>query len=220
METKVKIIIVDDQALVRDGIASLMAIQPEIEVLGTAENGQEAVEFVADQLPDVILMDIKMPVMNGIEAARLILGQYPQMKIIMLTTLQDDEYVVKSLKHGACGYLLKDIPAPDLAQAILMANRGVFQLAPSVAGKLIDLNTDVQPKPASRDNYADQIAELTPREIDVLRLIATGATNREIANQLFLSEGTVKNIVSRIFQCLNIRDRVQAAVIAIHHGLG
>jgi DNA-binding NarL/FixJ family response regulator len=220
MDTKVKVMIVDDQALIRDGIASLMAIQPGLEVVGTAENGQEAVAFIEKQSPDVILMDIKMPVMDGIEAAKQILNRMPQIKIIMLTTLQDDEYVVKSLKNGACGYLLKDIPAADLAQAILMAKRGVFQLAPSVAGKLIDLNTRTQPNPNVQDDYTDRIAELTPREVDVLRLIATGATNREIANRLFLSEGTVKNIVSRIFQCLNIRDRVQAAVIAIHHGLG
>ena len=219
MEDTVKVMVVDDQALVREGIASLLAIQPGIKVAGTAQDGAQALEIFSEIGPDVILMDIRMPVMDGIEAAGKILSKQPEMIILMLTTLEDDEYIVKSLKAGAVGYLLKDMLAGDLAQAIRMAYRGVFQLSPSIAGNLIRL-TDARQKPVREDEYTDRIAELTPRELDVLKLIATGATNREIAQALFLSEGTVKNIVSRIFSCLGVNDRVQAAVIAIHQGLG
>lgn len=157
--------------------------------------------------------------MDGITSAEMILKDNPQIKILMLTTLEDEEYIVKSLKAGACGYLLKDILAPDLAQAIHMAHKGIYQLAPSVAGKLINLRNTPQQRHEA-DEAGARIADLTPRELDVLRLIAKGATNREIAGMLYLSEGTVKNIVSSIFTCLGIHDRVQAAVIALRNGLG
>ena len=194
---KTNILIVDDQSLVREGIASLLAIQPGINVLGTAENGQEAVQFVQQKQPDVILMDIRMPVMDGIAAAEAILNINPSQVILMLTTLEDEEYIVKSLKVGARGYLLKDMLAADLAQAVRSAHRGVFQMAPSVAGRLVNLSDGKEEK-IQKDENAERIAELTPREIDVLKLIATGATNKEIAQKLYLSEGTVKNIVSNI----------------------
>jgi DNA-binding NarL/FixJ family response regulator len=216
---KINILIVDDQSLVREGIASLLAIQPGINILGTAENGQEAVRFVQQEQPDVILMDIRMPVMDGIAAAEAILKENPSQIILMLTTLEDDEYIVKSLKAGAKGYLLKDMLAADLAHAIQSAQRGVFQMAPSVAGRLANLGNEKEDK-SEKDENAERIAELTPRELDVLKLLATGATNKEIAQQLYLSEGTVKNIVSNIFTCLGTHDRVQTAIIAIHNGLG
>ena len=216
---KINILIVDDQSLVREGIASLLAIQPGIKLLGTAENGQEAVQFVQQEQPDVILMDIRMPVMDGIAAAETILKTNPTQIILMLTTLEDDEYIVKSLKTGARGYLLKDMLAADLAQAVRSAYRGVFQMAPSVAGRLVNLSDEKKEQPQNDEN-AERIAELTPREIDVLKLIATGATNKEIAQKLYLSEGTVKNIVSSIFSSLGTHDRVQTAIIAIHNGLG
>ena len=197
----INILIVDDQSLVREGIASLLAIQPGIKLLGTAENGREAVQFVQQEQPDVILMDIRMPVMDGIAAAETILKTNPTQIILMLTTLEDDEYIVKSLKTGARGYLLKDMLAADLAQAVRSAYRGVFQMAPSVAGRLVNLSDEKKEQPQNDEN-AERIAELTPREIDVLKLIATGATNKEIAQKLYLSEGTVKNIVSSIFSSL------------------
>jgi DNA-binding NarL/FixJ family response regulator len=215
----VKVIVVDDQALVREGIASLLAIQPGIQVLGTAENGQDAIRLNQELGPDVILMDIRMPVMDGIEAAQVILKDDPERIILMLTTLEDDEYIVKSLKSGARGYLLKDILAADLAQAIRSAYRGIFQLAPSVAGSLVNLQSHAG-QPGIKNEYSERIAELTPRERDVLKLIAAGATNKEIAQRLYLSEGTVKNVVSNIFACLGTRDRVQAAIIAIQNRLG
>jgi DNA-binding NarL/FixJ family response regulator len=218
-EKLIKLIVVDDQALVRDGIASLMAIQPGIQVVGTAENGEQAIRLDAELRPDVILMDIRMPVADGITAAKSILKDHPERIILMLTTLDDDEYIVKSLKSGARGYLLKDIAAADLAQAIRSAYHGVFQLAPSVAGRLVDLG-NVHEKPVLLDEMGERISQLTPRELDVLKWIASGATNQEIAQKLYLSEGTVKNIISSIFASLGTRDRVQAAIIAIRHGLG
>lgn len=220
MQTEnINLLIVDDQALIREGIASLLAIQPGITVIGTAENGQEAIQIFNEVHPQVILMDIRMPVMDGIEAATLIINEHPDTIILMLTTLEDDEYIVKSLKSGARGYLLKDMLAVDLAQAVRLAYRGVFQLAPSVAGRLVNLS-DEKEKAISKDESSELISELTPREVDVLKLIAKGATNKEIAQTLYLSEGTVKNIVSNIFSCLGTRDRVQTAILAIHNGLG
>ena len=220
MTEKITVLVVDDQALVRDGIASLLEIQPGLSVVGVAENGQEAVQAAAELQPDVILMDIKMPLMDGIEAVKRILENSDQITILMLTTMEDEEYIVRSLKAGAAGYLLKDILAEDLAQAVRLAFSGVHQLSPSVAGKLVDLSGKTAGMQSGGDEYAERIEDLTPCELDVLKLIATGASNREIAQTLYLSEGTVKNVVSRIFSVLGIRDRVQAAVIAIHNGLG
>ena len=218
MEQAIKVLVVDDQALVREGIASLLVLQPGIAVCGTAEDGLQAEKLAEEKLPDVILMDIKMPGMDGIETTRRILAKMPQVRVLMLTTLEDDEYIVKSLKVGAVGYLLKDILAADLAQAVRMASRGIYQLAPSVAGRLIQLSGEPEKRAAVSDEYTARIAQLTPRERDVLKLLAGGATNREIAATLYLSEGTVKNIVSNIFTRLGIEDRV-AAAIAIRHGL-
>ncbi|PKO12562.1 MAG: DNA-binding response regulator [Chloroflexi bacterium HGW-Chloroflexi-10] len=215
----IKVIIVDDQALVREGIASLLAIQPGLQVIGTAENGEQAIRVYQDLRPDVTLMDIRMPVLDGISASQAILKEAPNAIILMLTTLEDEEYIVKSLKCGARGYLLKDILAADLAQAVRLAYHGIFQLAPSVAGQLINISSEKE-KTIPKNDYTERITDLTPRELDVLKLIATGATNKEIAQKLYLSEGTVKNIVSNIFTCLGANDRVQAAIIAIHGGLG
>lgn len=220
MEQPVKVLVVDDQSLIREGIASLLALQPGIEVVATASDGPSAEDLAAEKSPDVILMDIKMPDQDGIETARRILAKMPAVRILMLTTLEDDEYIVKSLNAGAVGYLLKDILAADLGQAVRMANRGIFQLAPTVAGRLIKLSGAAEKGFASGDEYTDRVAGLTPRERDVLKLLAAGYTNREIAGALYLSEGTVKNVVSNIFTRLGIDDRVQAAAIAIRNGLG
>jgi len=216
MAENIRVLVVDDQELVREGIASLLVIQPGIEVVGTAEDGQGAVDMTEDLEVDVILMDVMMPGMDGIEATAVIMEQKPDVKILMLTTLEDEEKIMKSLQAGACGYLLKDILAPDLAQTIRMVSRGIFQLSSSVAGKLVNLKQRGTRRLIERD-FSGELAELRPRELDVLKLLATGANNREIAAELFLSEGTVKNIVSRIFQCLGVHDRVQAALIAIQH---
>ncbi len=222
-EAPVRVLVVDDQQLMRDGLASLLNIQEGLEVVGTAADGQEAIEQALALSPDVILMDIRMPVLDGIAATEQIRRQFPDCQVLMLTTFDDDEYIVKALMSGACGYLLKDIPAPDLAQATRLAHKGIYQLEPSIAGKLVgaignfsatsaispDKSDQVQPTPSTED-----LSDLTEREIEVLRLIAAGATNREIAEELVISQGTVKNHVSNILNCLDLRDRTQAAIYA------
>ncbi|MHC1781221.1 MAG: response regulator [Anaerolineaceae bacterium] len=220
MEQPVKVLVVDDQSLIREGIASLLALQPGIEVVATAEDGPMAEKLAAEKSPDVILLDIKMPGQDGIETAKHILAKMPAVRVLMLTTLEDDEYIVKSLTAGAVGYLLKDILAADLGQAVRMASRGIYQLARTVAGRLIQLSVAGEKRSAAGDEYAARLSQLTPRERDVLKLLASGFTNREIAAALYLSEGTVKNVVSSIFTRLGIDDRVQAAAIAIRNGLG
>ena len=215
----IRVLVVDDQRLVREGIASLLDIQEGIQVVGQANDGQEAVEKAASLAPDVILMDVRMPVMDGVAAAAQIHRRLPACKVLMLTTFDDEEYIVKSLHAGAVGYLLKDIPAARLAQAVQLAHAGIYQLEPSVAGKLVGMLSaagraaaDPAPAPAAAH-------DLTDRELEVLRHIATGATNREIADRLVVSEGTVKNHVSSILSRLSLRDRTQAALYAYEHGL-
>jgi DNA-binding NarL/FixJ family response regulator len=213
--TDIRVLVVDDQRLVREGIASLLKIQDGIIVVGTAVDGQQAIAQAEAMLPDVILMDVRMPVVDGVQATERIQAQLPECKVLMLTTFDDEEYIIKSLRAGAYGYLLKDTPAESLAQAIKLTYAGIYQLAPSVAGKLVgnwQKNiTAHAPDPIEHD--------LTERELDVLQLLATGASNREIAEQLFVSEGTVKNHVSNILGRLGLRDRVQAALYAREHQL-
>jgi DNA-binding NarL/FixJ family response regulator len=215
----VTVLVVDDQRLVREGIASLLNIQEGIRVIGQAVNGQEAIEKALALCPDVILMDVRMPVVDGIVATAQIHRQLPGCQVIMLTTFDDEEYIVKSLRAGAVGYLLKDIPASQLARAVQLAHAGIYQLDPAVAGKLVGmlgsarLERSPLPAPAPLEN------DLTERELEVLRLIGTGATNREIADRLVVSEGTVKNHVSSILSRLGLRDRTQAALFAHEHGL-
>lgn len=225
----VRVLIVDDQQLMRDGISSLLSIQEGIEVIGVASNGQEAIEQALTLTPDVILMDVRMPVMNGITATEQIHRQLSTCQILMLTTFDDEEDIIKALIAGASGYLLKDIPSEDLAQAVRLAHRGIYQLEPSIAGKLVGAlhkkqasPVPITPAPASKDASARAIAaqfDLTEREMEVLQLIATGATNREIAEELVVSEGTVKNHVSNILSRLGLRDRTQAAIFARENNL-
>ena len=193
----VRVLVVDDQELIRDGIASLLGIQPGIEVVGVAGDGRSAVELAPRVAPDVVLMDVRMPVMDGVAAAAELA---PTCKVVMLSTFDDHDYVVRALRVGAVGYLLKDLPVRELAEAVRLAHAGVTQLDPSVARAL------ASPRPAT--------STLTAREVEVLRQIATGATNREIAARLHLSEGTVKNHVSRILSRLGLRDRTQLALYA------
>lgn len=221
----VKVMVVDDQQLMRDGISSLLSIQEGIEMVGTAPDGQEAIEQALALQPDVILMDVRMPVMNGITATQKIRQQLPSCQVLMLTTFDDEEEIVKALIAGATGYLLKDIPAQDLAHAVRLAHKGIYQLEPSIAGKLVDVlsnagqsATAAAATAAPTQDVANPF-DLTEREIDVLRLIATGATNKEIAKELVISEGTVKNHVSNILNRLALRDRTQAAIFAREHNL-
>ncbi len=204
----VRVLVVDDQELIREGIASLLAIQDGIEVVGTARDGREAIDRALELAADVVLMDVRMPVMDGVRAVGELRQRAPDCRVVMLTTFDDEEYVVNALRAGAAGYLLKDLPSRDLAAAVRLAHAGVTQLDPAAASRL----TAATPvKPAT--------VALTGRELDVLRLVAGGMTNREIARRLYLSEGTVKNHLSRILERLGMRDRTQAAIYARDHHL-
>jgi DNA-binding NarL/FixJ family response regulator len=205
-----KVLVVDDQRLIRDGIASLLDIQDGIEVVGTAVDGRDAIEKTLALEPDVVLMDVRMPEMDGVEAVAVLRQKAPGTRVVMLTTFDDEEYVVQALRAGAAGYLLKDLPSHELAAAVKLAHAGVAQFDPAALARL----TNALSRPAVPEDL-----DLTSREIEVLRLVAAGATNREIAGRLYLSVGTVKNHVSRILNRLNLRDRTQAAIYARDHGL-
>jgi DNA-binding NarL/FixJ family response regulator len=210
-----KIIICDDQAVVRDGLELLLNLEQDIEVLGTARDGAEALELVEIKQPDLVLMDLKMPGMNGIEATRQIRAKFPTTKVLILTTYDDDEWVFDAIRAGASGYLLKDTPREKVIEAVLGTVGGKSFVDPAVAGKLLKQVSSRGTQPSSL------LTELlTAREGDVLRLLAKGLNNAEIAGQLHLSEGTVRNHVSAILDKLGVSDRTQAAVIAIQHGIG
>ena len=210
-----KVLICDDQAVVRDGLELLLKLEPDILVVSTASDGAEAVELVARKTPDLVLMDLKMPGTNGIEATRQIRARYPDVKVLVLTTYDDDEWVFDAVRAGASGYLLKDTPREQLLKAVRGTMAGKSFVDPGVAGKLLD-------QVASRKVHPETLltGKLTEREVDVLRLVARGLNNPEIATRLHLSEGTVRNHVSAILTKLEVADRTQAAVIAIQHGLG
>ncbi|KAF3883906.1 MULTISPECIES: response regulator [Nostocales] len=206
----IKVLLADDQNLIRQGLKALLELEEDLEIVGEAENGEVALCLIEELHPDVVLMDIRMPIMDGVAATREIKNRFTQVKVLVLTTFDDDEYVKAALQNGATGYLLKDTPSEELAFAIRAVHKGYTQLGPGIVKKLLSqvppVNT-TQPLPSG-------LVELTPREKEVLRLIATGASNREIAQQLFISEGTVKNHVTNILNRLNLRDRTQAAICA------
>ncbi len=209
-----KILLCDDQAVIRDGLEMLLTLEKDFQVIGTAQDGAEAVELAAQKQPDLILMDLKMPGVNGIEATRQIRAKFPHMKILVLTTYDDDEWVFDAIRAGASGYLLKDTPRQKIIEAIRGTMEGKSFVDPAIAGKLMNQVASNQKQPTSL-----LVDKLTERELDVLRLIAKGFNNSDIASQLHLSEGTVRNHVSAILEKLGVSDRTQAAVIAIQHGL-
>jgi len=210
----IKVLICDDQAIIRDGLEMLLKLERDIQVVGLAQDGAQAVELAAERAPDLALMDLKMAGMNGVEATRRIRAQHPEIKVLVLTTYDDDAWLFDALRAGACGYLLKDTPREKVIEAVRGAVAGKSYLDPAVAGKLIQQVSAEQPRPAAA------VAEkLTAREMDVLRLLGRGLNNTEIAAQQHLSEGTVRNHVSAIFTKLNVSDRTQAAILAIQHGL-
>ena len=214
--TIIRVLIADDQQLIRQGIATLLQLEDGFTLVGQAENGQDVVEKARDLKPDVVLMDIQMPLMNGIEALATIRREQPECKVLMLTTFDDDEYIVQAFRAGSCGYLLKDIPSHDLANAVKLAYAGIFQLAPEVAGKLVG---EIFAQKTSRAEAVSADIPVTPREKEVLQLLASGASNKEIAAQLIISEGTVKKHITNILNTLGLRDRTQAAIYAVRHGL-
>jgi DNA-binding NarL/FixJ family response regulator len=210
----IHVLICDDQDVVCEGLRAILEASPELQVIGVAHDGAEAVEMVSQSPPDVVLMDLKMPGMNGLQATQAIREQYPQVKVLVLTTYDADEWVFDAIRSGASGYLLKNTPREALVKAIKDTVDGKTHVDPSVAGKLFSrlaLNT---PAP---DTLITQT--LTERDLDVLRLVARGLSNADIAQRLFLTEGTVRNYVSQVLAKLGVTDRTQAAVIALRHGL-
>lgn len=218
---KIKVLVADDQRLVRDGIASLLGLDEDILIVGTAENGKEAVALARQCQPDVCLLDIRMPIMDGIAALEQIRAEGTARYIVMLTTFDDKEYIVRSLRAGAVGYLLKDLPSEDLVKAVKQVVKGVFLANGEVMNKLLGSLQPVQnKKELSADTMAlEQCGFLTEREHHVLALVGEGLTNSEIAETLSLSEGTVKNYISNILTTLGFRDRVQAALFAARNGI-
>lgn len=207
----IRVLLVDDQSIIRDGLKALLELEPDLQIVGTAENGQVAVQQVAALQPDVVLMDIRMPVMDGVAATRAIMEQFPQTKILMLTTFDEGADITAALQQGAIGYLLKDTPSEELARSIRAAHKGYAQLSPGILQKVV---AQVSSPPELPSELPLRFAELTSREREVLKLIAHGANNREIAKALYISEGTVKNHVTNLLGRLDLRDRTQAAIFA------
>jgi len=209
-----KVIICDDQEIVRDGLALLLKLDRDIEVVGLAQNGAEAVTLAARLVPDLVLMDLKMPVMNGIEATRQIRAAQPATRVLVLTTYDDDEWVFDAIRAGASGYLLKDTPREEVIRAVKGTVEGKTYVDPAIAGKVLNQVAGGQTRSSTQIT-----GQLTEREVAVLRLLAQGLSNAGIAERLHLSEGTVRNHVSAILTKLQVADRTQAAVIALQHGL-
>ncbi len=214
----IRILLVDDQALFREGLRTLLSVHDDLEVVCEAGNGQEAIDAVEKLAPDVVLMDLRMPVLNGVAATRQITESTANSRVIVLTTFDDDEYVFDGLRAGAVGYLLKDVPSAKLVEAIRATARGESFLEPSVAAKVVAEFSRMSGSQtaASQQNLVEPLSE---RELEILGVLATGASNREIANDLFITEGTVKNHVTNILGKLGVRDRTQAALKAKDMGL-
>ncbi|MCD9020492.1 response regulator transcription factor [Cohnella silvisoli] len=209
-----RVLIADDQTLMRDGLQTILQLEDDIEVIATAENGEEACKLVAIHQPDLVLMDIRMPVMNGIEAVKKLRVDSPQTKVLVLTTFDEDEYIIDALASGAVGFLLKDIPTEKLLQAVRDAARGEIMLPSSIAVKLAARLTAPAPgrHPLPRARGKTSELKFTNREMSIVTLMVEGRNNREIAQLLFMSEGTVKNYISAIYDKIGTNDRTQAVI--------
>ena len=217
MPESIRILLVDDQRLMRDGLRILLELESDFEVVGEAENGAEALGAYSKLAPDVVLMDIRMPEMDGVEATRRLREVDPNARVIILTTFDDNEYVFEGLRAGALGYLLKDVSGAELADAIRKVAAGGSMIEPSVARKVVAEFARLAP--ASSEARDELIEPLSEREVEILKLVSQGLTNKEIAVKLYLAEGTVKNYVTSILQKINARDRTQAALRARELGL-
>ena len=208
----IKVLIVDDHAVVREGLRTYLMLEDHVELVGEAANGREAVTLATRLQPDVVLMDLQMPEMDGVNATRVIKERLPSTKVVVLTSFTDDQHVLPAIKAGATGYILKDASAHEVLRAIEAASRGQAQLDPVVARRLMEQVTSPPPErsPAS---------DLTPRELEVIRLVARGMSNKEIARELVTSERTIKGHVSNILGKLGLADRTQAALFAVREGI-
>lgn len=214
----IKILIVDDQSLFREALKTLLGTSTDFEIVGDCSNGEEALRMVLQYSPDIVLMDLRMPIMDGVEATRRILQMNKATRVIVLTTFDDDENVFDALRAGAVGYLLKDVSSDKLAEAIRAANQGEYFLLPSITAKVVsEFSRISKPAPKNQDTFLPD--PLSPREVEIIRLVATGASNKEIAEKLVISEGTVKNHLSSILSKLSVRDRMQAVLKAKELGI-
>ncbi|MCU0567666.1 MAG: response regulator transcription factor [Oculatellaceae cyanobacterium Prado106] len=207
----IRLLLVDDQSLVCQGLQAVLDREADLQVVGSAENGEVAIAQVAALQPDVVLMDIRMPIMTGIEATRWIVQQFPTTKVLVLSTFDDDSDIALAMRAGAKGYLLKDMSAPELIEAIRFVHRGYCQMAPGLMERLI---ANIPDTDSDQQNFSEAVKQLPSREQDVLRLIGQGCTNREIATQLNLAEGTVKTYVTHLLNRLALRNRSQIAIYA------
>ena len=218
----IKIVLVDDQVLIREGLRILLPLQGNLEIVGEASNGNEAIAVVQQTQPDVVLMDVRMPLLDGVAATRALRELAPQCRILLLTTFDDNEYVFEGLRAGAAGYLLKDTPSDKLAEAIRTVARGDSFLQPSIAAKVVAefaRLSALPPKPQAMPTSPALVEPLSERELAILRYLSRGDSNKEIATALYLSEGTVKNHITNILGKLGVRDRTQAALVARERGL-
>ncbi|TGB01141.1 response regulator transcription factor [Halobacillus salinus] len=214
--------IVDDQELMRDGLATILDLKPELSVVGVASDGREAYELALEKKPDIVLMDIRMPGTNGVKGANLITSSLLDTKVLMLTTFSDTELILEALTEGAHGYLLKDMPTDSIVQAIMTVHSGGIVLPQHLTAEIIsemkrrqELEKEIFPS----QDVPSIIHDLTEREREVLRKLGEGMNNKEIASQLYISEGTVKNHVSHLIGKLEVRDRTQAAIFAVRYGI-
>lgn len=213
----IRVLLVDDQALFREGLATLLMVWDDLTIVGEAANGEEAITAAQTHRPDVILMDLRMPVLDGVAATRRLRELLPESRVIVLTTFDDDEHVFEGLRAGAAGYLLKDVSSEKLVEAIRTTARGESFLQPSVAAKVLaEFSRVGATAPPTQQGLVEPLSE---RELEILRLVAEGQSNREIGATLFITEGTVKNHVTNILGKLNVRDRTQAALKARKLGL-
>lgn len=214
----IKVLIADDQELIRQSLQIVLSIKEGISVIGTAENGKKVMEFLKKEKPDVILMDIRMPEMDGVQCTKAIKERYPEVKIIILTTFDDDEFVFSALKYGASGYLLKGISMDELDKAIHTVYKGGAMINPEIATKVVEQFSEM-----AQSNYdimieAQNVEDITEAEWDIIKLVGWGLSNRKIADKVMLSEGTVRNYISTILSKLNLRDRTQLAIWEVQSG--
>lgn len=207
----IKVVIVDDQEIVREGLKMILSLHEEVEIIGEVSNGDELLKLMETKTPEVVLMDIRMPVMNGIEATKIMKNRYPNVKIIILTTFNEDEYIFEGLKNGADGYILKDSDSNEIMSAIKSATSGEVMLNPKVTVKVINALNSMKSENKSEKNKL--IESLTPREREVAKHVFQGENNKEIANKLFVTEGTIKNYVSKIFEKLEVNSRAELIVM-------
>jgi len=215
MLESIEVIICDDQDIVREGLKTILEADNEIQVIATAEDGEDLFRKIESSgTPDLVLMDLKMPIINGIQATRMLRSRHQKTKVLVLTTYDDDQWVVDAIRAGASGYLLKDTPRIDLIDAVKGTVRGQTFVDPSIAGKVLAMAAGTMPRPVE-----SSAPDIRPRERQILLLIARGLSNADIAAELYLSEGTIRNYASALFNRIGVTDRTQAAIAALRYGI-